>query len=74
VRQQIWLALLAVIVVLSFAGYAASQDLNGTYAATLAADDVKIPDGAQIPPDAMVGTRVSRQGGWRHAHFHEDTR
>ena len=55
-RQQTWLALLAVIVVLSFAGSAASQDLNGTYEVTLAAGDVKIPDGTQIPPDAMVGT------------------
>jgi hypothetical protein len=33
----------------------AQQDLSGTYSATLSADDVKLPAGAQIPSTAVVG-------------------
>jgi hypothetical protein len=55
-RHRYRLALSAAIVLTLIGLPAAAQSLNGTYSVTLAPDDVKIPDGGQIPPDAIVGT------------------
>jgi hypothetical protein len=55
-RNQIRFVLLAILFVLACAGPGTAQELRGTYAVTLSADDVKIPAGAQIPPGSMVGT------------------
>src|SRR5262245_58271720 len=54
-RHYFALALAAAIALTLTGLPAAAQNLGG-YSATLAADDVKIPEGAQFPPDAMVGT------------------